>query len=61
MGPDDFLAPVCMLLIEKVANRVHRQNVEEVQASFALPVSILQQYTAGTQVSVGNSISLRVQ
>ncbi|KAF7977911.1 hypothetical protein HWV62_2480 [Athelia sp. TMB] len=52
MGPGDFLAPVCMLLIEKVANRIHRQNVDEVQASFALPVSILQQYTAEVQVTV---------
>lgn len=52
MGPDDFLAPIGMLLIDKVANRVHRQNAEEVGVSFALPLSIFQHYSTTVQISV---------
>jgi len=49
LGSDDFLAPVCMLLIEKVANRVVRQNVADIQSSLALPISILQHYPPSLQ------------
>jgi U3 small nucleolar RNA-associated protein 10 len=52
LGPEDFLAPVCMLLIDKVANRVIRQNADEVQGSLALPISILQHYSNAVQILV---------
>jgi len=41
-----------MLLIEKVANRVVRQNVEEVQNSLALPSSILGHNSSELQIRV---------
>ena len=56
LGPDDFLATVCMLLIDKVANRVIRQNADEVQGSVALPISILQHYSNPVQISVSRTI-----
>lgn len=52
LGPEDFLAPVSMLLIDKVVNRVIRQTVDEIQASLALPLSILQHYPHAMQISV---------
>jgi U3 small nucleolar RNA-associated protein 10 len=52
LGPEDFLAPVCMLLIDKVVNRIIRQSVEEVQMSLALPISILQHYPSTMQIFV---------
>lgn len=44
-----------MLLIEKVANRVVRQNVEEAQNSLVLPTSLLQNYPPALQTSVSTS------
>ncbi|KAG5718058.1 U3 small nucleolar RNA-associated protein 10, partial [Termitomyces sp. T112] len=41
LGPEDFLAPVCMLLVEKVANRVIKQDPGEIQTFFSLPTSVL--------------------
>ncbi|KAF8630264.1 hypothetical protein AX17_005450 [Amanita inopinata Kibby_2008] len=42
LGPSEFLAPVCMLIVEKVANRVVRQSFEDAKATLALPISIIQ-------------------
>ncbi|RDB23790.1 U3 small nucleolar RNA-associated protein 10 [Hypsizygus marmoreus] len=50
LGAEDFLPPVCMLLIEKVANRIVRQNTEEVLNSLSLPASILQRNTPSLQI-----------
>jgi U3 small nucleolar RNA-associated protein 10 len=52
MGPDDFLPPICMLLIDKVVNRVIRQSPIELQGSLALPISILQHYSSIAQILV---------
>ncbi|KAF8889071.1 hypothetical protein BD779DRAFT_1714897 [Infundibulicybe gibba] len=52
MGPHDFAAPVCMLLLEKAANRIVRQNDDEIQATLALPMSILQHYSPTIQIKV---------
>jgi hypothetical protein len=49
-----------VLLVDKVANRVVRQSAEEVQNSFALPVSVLQQYSPSVQVHVRFSFKLCV-
>ncbi|KAJ3530702.1 hypothetical protein NM688_g7673 [Phlebia brevispora] len=51
LGPSDFLAPVCMLLVEKAANRVVRQTSEESSSSLALPLSALQRYGKDLQLS----------
>ncbi|KAF4611649.1 hypothetical protein D9613_003824 [Agrocybe pediades] len=42
LGPRDFLAPICMLLLEKTANRVIRQPADEVQNSLSLPIFLFQ-------------------
>jgi len=44
-----------MLLIDKVANRVVRQNADEVQGSLALPISIIQHYSNPVQISVSKA------
>ncbi|KAH6904492.1 hypothetical protein BKA70DRAFT_1373519 [Coprinopsis sp. MPI-PUGE-AT-0042] len=41
LGAQDFLAPVCMLLVEKQANKTVRQSEEESKASLSLPVALL--------------------
>lgn len=43
LGPDDFLTPVCLLLIDKVSKRVVRQSTDEIKAVLALPISLLQE------------------
>ncbi|KII90106.1 hypothetical protein PLICRDRAFT_686024 [Plicaturopsis crispa FD-325 SS-3] len=52
MGPDEFLAPICMLLVDKAGNRVIRQNVDDAQAALALPLSLLQHYSPAIQIPV---------
>jgi hypothetical protein len=58
LGSEDFLPPICMLLIEKAANRVVRQTSEEVQNSLALPLSILHHNTSALQIGVCPFVSL---
>ncbi|KAG6902641.1 hypothetical protein C0995_013766 [Termitomyces sp. Mi166 len=50
LGSEDFLAPVCMLLVEKVANRVIKQDPGEIQASFSLPTSVLHHTSPSLQI-----------
>jgi U3 small nucleolar RNA-associated protein 10 len=52
LGPEDFLPPICMLLVEKIANRVVRQSSEEVQNSLALPSSVLDHNSSILQIRV---------
>ena len=52
LGPAEFTAPVCLLLVDKVGNRVVRQEKDEVRASLSLALSILQRYPAPAQVEV---------
>lgn len=53
LGPADFLSPTCLLVVDKVANRILRQEKDDVQASLSLALSILQRYPASVQVQVG--------
>lgn len=41
LGPDVYLAPVEMLLVEKSTNRVVRQEKDEAQQTLALPLAAL--------------------
>jgi U3 small nucleolar RNA-associated protein 10 len=41
LGTDDFLAPVSMLLVEKVANRIARQSGQDSQSSLELPITLV--------------------
>ncbi len=52
LGPTDYLAPVCLLLIEKAANRVIRQSPDEARSTFALPLSLLHHYPSVLQLNV---------
>ncbi|KAJ7146113.1 hypothetical protein C8R44DRAFT_600928 [Mycena epipterygia] len=52
LGPTDFLPPLCMLLVEKLANRVVRQTPEEVQNLLALPISVLHRHAPALQTFI---------
>ncbi|KAI6126293.1 hypothetical protein EDD16DRAFT_1553513 [Pisolithus croceorrhizus] len=52
LGPDEFLAPLCMLLVDKVTNRVVRQTLEEAQTTLALPIALLRHFSRPLQVHV---------
>ena len=52
LGPSDFLAPICMLIVGKLANRVVRQTPEDVQTTLALPISIHQHCQPSLQIIV---------
>jgi len=55
LGGDEFLAPISMLLIEKVAGRVVRQSQSDAKASLSIPLSIMHHYGSATQAQVGSS------
>ncbi|TDL26887.1 hypothetical protein BD410DRAFT_763071 [Rickenella mellea] len=61
LGPADYLAPICMLLTDKVSNRVIRQSPEESQALLGLPLSLLQHYSVDIQVAAMKEILLESQ
>ncbi|KZT23010.1 hypothetical protein NEOLEDRAFT_1180414 [Neolentinus lepideus HHB14362 ss-1] len=42
LGAEDFLAPLCMLFVEKSANRIVRQNVADLQSTLSLPIAVLE-------------------
>ncbi|KAJ7756261.1 hypothetical protein B0H16DRAFT_696293 [Mycena metata] len=52
LGPADFLPPLCMLLVEKMASRVVRQTPEEVQNSLVLPISVLHRHPPALQIFI---------
>lgn len=52
LGGDEFLTPISMLLVEKVAGRVVRQSQSDAQASLSIPLSILHHYGSATQTQV---------
>ncbi|KAH9921142.1 uncharacterized protein B0H18DRAFT_1086220 [Fomitopsis serialis] len=45
LGPDEFLAPVCMLLVDKVSKRVVRQDIRDARTSLSLPIATFQNYS----------------
>lgn len=52
LGPEEFLAPLCMLLVDKVTNRVVRQALEEAQTTLALPIALLRHFSRPLQIYV---------
>ncbi|KAI0354312.1 hypothetical protein OH77DRAFT_530067 [Trametes cingulata] len=50
LGPADFLAPLSMLLVDRVANRVVRQNTTESAGSLFLPLAVCERYPAALQL-----------
>lgn len=53
LGATDFLAPVCVLLVDKVSNKVARQTVTDAQNSLYLPLSVLERYPMHLRLQVG--------
>ncbi|PFH46286.1 hypothetical protein AMATHDRAFT_155738 [Amanita thiersii Skay4041] len=56
LGPADFLAPICMLLVEKSAKRVVRQSPEDAQATLSLPIAVVQHNPASMHLSTFTEI-----
>ncbi|PPQ90282.1 hypothetical protein CVT25_013107 [Psilocybe cyanescens] len=56
LGARDFLAPICMLLLEKMANRIIRQPSEEVQNSLSLPIAVFQHCDYALQLHTATEI-----
>ena len=52
LGPEDFLAPVSMLLVDRVSSRVIRQNATESAGSLFLPLAVSERYAAELQLLV---------
>ncbi|KAI0742763.1 hypothetical protein C8Q80DRAFT_1221194 [Daedaleopsis nitida] len=50
LGPADFLAPITMLLVDRVANRVVRQSATESGGSLFLPLAVHERYAAELQL-----------
>lgn len=50
-----------MLLVEKVANRVVRQNNDDIQSSLALALSVLQQSPLDLQIKVSSRVDFPLQ
>ncbi|KAG1807089.1 uncharacterized protein BJ212DRAFT_1387903 [Suillus subaureus] len=44
LGPQEFLAPICMSLVDRVANRVSRQHEDEASTSLGLPILLLRHF-----------------
>jgi U3 small nucleolar RNA-associated protein 10 len=59
LGSREFSAPVCMLLLEKSANRIIRQTpVDNVHASLSLPISVFQHGNYAQQIYVRDVFNL---
>ena len=52
MGPADFLAPICMLLVDKTSNKVSRQDPKEASSILALPLALCEHHTPAIRVEV---------
>jgi hypothetical protein len=56
-GRRDFLPPICMLLLEKSANRVVRQVGDELQNTLSLPSTLFHQSGYDVQIHVSSFLS----
>ncbi|KAF9807205.1 hypothetical protein IEO21_08320 [Rhodonia placenta] len=52
LGPDEFLAPICMLLVDRVSNRVVKQNSEDARTSLSLALAAIEHYSTQQRVVV---------
>ncbi|KZT68072.1 hypothetical protein DAEQUDRAFT_348588 [Daedalea quercina L-15889] len=52
LSPDEFLAPVCMLLVEKVSKRVVRQDPGDARTSLSLPITTFQNYSMKRKIGL---------
>ena len=56
LDPAEFLAPVTMLLADKMANRVPRQNERDSENSLTLPLALSYHYSMQLRLSVSFKI-----
>ncbi|KDQ16943.1 hypothetical protein BOTBODRAFT_144298 [Botryobasidium botryosum FD-172 SS1] len=61
LGPKEFVSPICMLLVDKIANRVIRQKAADALASLSLPFAILQAHPPSLRITVLNEILQEVE
>ncbi|EJU00234.1 hypothetical protein DACRYDRAFT_23206 [Dacryopinax primogenitus] len=52
LGPQDFLVPICLLLVDNTAFRVVKQKAIDVPSTFAIPLACLQKRTISERLSV---------
>lgn len=52
LGPQDFLPPLCMLLIDKATNRARKQTIEEARTTLSLPTALLQRFPRSLRIYV---------
>ncbi|KZT53175.1 hypothetical protein CALCODRAFT_60703 [Calocera cornea HHB12733] len=52
LGPQEFLAPLCMLLVDNVAFRVVKQKAIDLPTSFSIPLACLQKRPISERLSV---------
>ncbi|KAI0692328.1 hypothetical protein BC835DRAFT_1416622 [Cytidiella melzeri] len=50
LDPADFLSAVCLLLVDKMSNRVVRQSPEEILVSLSLPLSVLERFDVSVRL-----------
>ncbi|EJD05052.1 uncharacterized protein FOMMEDRAFT_105292 [Fomitiporia mediterranea MF3/22] len=56
LNPTDYLAPILMLLADKSANRVSRQEKQEAQTTLTLPLGVMQHYAPNLALSACKEI-----
>ena len=56
LGPSDFLAPVCLLLVDKSSSKVVRQVASDALTTLSLPLATLARHSPEQQLSVCPSI-----
>lgn len=54
LDPAEFLAPATMLLADKMANRVPRQNERDAENSLMLPIALSNHYGVQLRLSVNS-------
>jgi U3 small nucleolar RNA-associated protein 10 len=56
LGAADFLAPTAMLLVDRSAHKIVKQAPDEVAATLALPLSLLQPHSAALRLASLNQV-----
>lgn len=50
LGPDEFLAPICLLLVDAHAKKVLRQTGEDLRNTLSLPLAVLGHFQPGIKL-----------
>lgn len=58
LGPDTFLAPVCMLLVDRVAPKISRQSVNDNSTTLAPGLGLIKHQQASVQLQVGGLLEV---